>query len=56
MGKRTGEIITLREVIEEIGADATRFMLLTRSADSQMELDLTLAVQESSENPVYYVQ
>ncbi len=56
MGKRTGEIITLREVIEEIGADATRFMLLTRSADSQMELDLTLAVQQSSENPVYYVQ
>jgi len=56
MGKRTGEIITLREVVEEIGADATRFMLLTRSADSQMELDLTLAVQQSSENPVYYVQ
>jgi len=56
MGKRTGEMITLREVIEEIGADATRFMLLTRSADSQMELDLSLAVQQSSENPVYYVQ
>jgi arginyl-tRNA synthetase len=56
MGKRTGEMITLREVVEEIGADATRFMLLTRSADSQMELDLTLAVQQSSENPVYYVQ
>jgi arginyl-tRNA synthetase len=56
IGKRTGEIITLREVIEEIGADATRFMLLTRSADSQMELDLTLAAEQSSENPVYYVQ
>lgn len=56
MSKRTGEIITLREVVEEIGADATRFMLLTRSADSQMELDLTLAAQQSSENPVYYVQ
>ncbi len=56
IGKRTGEIITLREVVEEIGADATRFMLLTRAADSQMELDLTLAVQQSSENPVYYVQ
>lgn len=56
MGKRTGELITLREVIDEIGADATRFMLLTRAADSQMELDLTLAVQQSSENPVYYVQ
>ncbi len=56
MGKRTGEIITLREVVEEIGADATRFMLLTRAAESQMELDLTLAVQQSNENPVYYVQ
>ncbi len=56
MGKRTGELITLREVVEEIGADATRFMLLTHSADSQMELDLTLAAQQSSENPVYYVQ
>ncbi len=56
IGKRTGEIITLREVVEEIGADATRFMLLTRSADSQMEIDLTLAAQESSENPIYYVQ
>jgi arginyl-tRNA synthetase len=56
MGKRTGELITLREVVEEIGADATRFMLLTRSADSQMELDLALAAQQSSENPVYYVQ
>lgn len=56
MGKRTGEIITLREVVEEIGADATRFMLLTRASDSQMELDLSLAVEQSSENPVYYVQ
>jgi arginyl-tRNA synthetase len=43
-------------VVEEIGADATRFMLLTRSSDSQMELDLSLAVEQSSENPVYYVQ
>ena len=56
MSKRTGEIITLREVVEEIGADATRFMLMTRAADSQMEIDLTLAAQQSSENPVYYVQ
>ena len=54
--KRTGNFITVREVVEEIGADAFRFMLLTRSADSQMELDLTLATKESSENPVYYVQ
>ena len=54
--KRTGDFITAREVVEEIGADAFRFMLLTRSADSQMELDLTLATKQSNENPVFYVQ
>ncbi len=54
--KRTGDFITVREVVEEIGTDAFRFMLLTRSADSQMELDLALATKQSNENPVYYVQ
>lgn len=54
--KRTGDFITVREVIDEIGPDAFRFMLLTRSADSQMELDLALATRQSNENPVYYVQ
>ena len=54
--KRTGDFITVREVVEEIGSDAFRFMLLTRSADSQMELDLALATKQSNENPVYYVQ
>lgn len=54
--KRTGDFITVREIVEEIGSDAFRFMLLTRSADSQMELDLTLAAKQSNENPVYYVQ
>jgi arginyl-tRNA synthetase len=54
--KRSGDFITVREVVEEIGADAFRFMLLTRSADSQMELDLALATRQSNENPVYYVQ
>lgn len=54
--KRAGDFITVREVVEEIGSDAFRFMLLTRSADSQMELDLALATRQSSENPVYYVQ
>ena len=44
------------EVVDEIGPDAFRFMLLTRSADSQMELDLALATKQSNENPVYYVQ
>jgi arginyl-tRNA synthetase len=54
--KRAGDFITVQEVVEEIGTDAFRFMLLTRSADSQMELDLTLATKQSNENPVYYVQ
>lgn len=54
--KRTGDFITVNEVVDEIGSDAFRFMLLTRSADSQMELDLTLATKQSNENPVYYVQ
>jgi arginyl-tRNA synthetase len=56
LSKRTGDIITLREVAEEIGADALRFFLLARSADSQMDLDLDLAKEQSEENPVYYVQ
>jgi arginyl-tRNA synthetase len=56
LSKRTGDIITLREVLEEIGPDAVRYFLLARAADSQMDLDLDLAVEESSENPVYYVQ
>ncbi|MFQ6014643.1 MAG: arginine--tRNA ligase [Anaerolineae bacterium] len=56
LSKRTGDIITLREVLEEIGPDAVRFFLLSRSADSQMDLDLELAKEQSQENPVYYVQ
>lgn len=56
LSKRTGDLITLREVVEEVGADAVRFFLLSRAADSQMDFDLELAKQESSENPVYYVQ
>lgn len=56
LSKRTGDIITLREVVEEIGADALRFFLLARSANSQMDLDLDLAKEQSDENPVYYVQ
>ncbi|HLF26520.1 MAG TPA: arginine--tRNA ligase [Anaerolineae bacterium] len=54
--KRTGEFITLDEVIDEIGADAIRFMLLTRSVDSKITLDLELAKEQSDQNPVYYVQ
>ncbi len=56
MSKRTGEIITLGEVLEEVGPDAVRFFLLARSADGMMDFDLDLAKEQSSENPVYYVQ
>src|SRR2546427_3453815 len=56
MSKRAGELITLREVIEEVGADAAKFIFLTRRADSHLDFDLELAKQKSAENPVYYVQ
>jgi len=54
--KRTGEMITLRELMDEVGVDACRFFFLSRSADSQMEFDLELAKRQSADNPVYYVQ
>jgi arginyl-tRNA synthetase len=54
--KRAGEIITLREVIDEVGGDACRYFFLQRSADSQMDFDVELAKRQNSENPVYYVQ
>jgi arginyl-tRNA synthetase len=56
LSKRAGNIITLRELISEVGADACRFFFLSRSADSQMEFDLDLAKRQSNDNPVYYVQ
>ncbi len=56
VSKRAGEIVTLRELVEEVGADACRYFFLSRSPESQMEFDLDLAKKESSENPVYYVQ
>ena len=56
LSKRAGDIITLREVVDEVGADACRFFFLLRSADSQMEFDIDLAKRQSNENPVYYVQ
>jgi arginyl-tRNA synthetase len=56
MSKRRGEFITLDDLIDEIGVDATRFFMLQRSQDSTIDLDLNLARQESAENPVYYVQ
>jgi arginyl-tRNA synthetase len=56
ISKRSGELITLREVVEEVGPDACRFFFLARSADSQMDFDLELAKKQSEDNPVYYVQ
>ncbi len=56
MSTRSGEFITLREVIEEVGKDACRFFFLTRRADSQLDFDLELAKRQSNDNPVYYVQ
>jgi len=56
ISKRSGDIITLREVVVEVGADACRFFFLSRSADSQMDFDLELAKKQSVDNPVYYVQ
>lgn len=56
MSKRTGEFITLREVMDEIGADTTKFLFLTRRHDSHLEVDIETAKRQSHENPVYYVQ
>jgi arginyl-tRNA synthetase len=56
MSKRAGEFVTLREVIEEVGADTTRFIFLTRRPDSHLEFDLEVAKAQSAENPVFYVQ
>jgi arginyl-tRNA synthetase len=56
MSKRTGEFITMREVIEEVGADAAKFYFLMRDPKTHLEFDLELAKQRSADNPVYYVQ
>ncbi len=56
LSKRSGEIITLDELVEEVGPDAARFFFLLRAPSSQMEFDLDLAVKQSNENPVYYIQ
>ncbi len=56
LSKRAGDIITLRELVDEVGPDACRFFFLARSPQSQMDFDLELAKEQSSENPVYYVQ
>jgi arginyl-tRNA synthetase len=56
MGKRAGEFVTLREVIDEVGPDAARFFFLLRKADSQLDFDLELAKKQSADNPVFYAQ
>ena len=56
VSKRSGDIISLREVVDEVGPDACRFFFLSRSADSQMDFDIELAKRQSADNPVYYVQ
>jgi len=56
MSTRAGEFVTLKEVIDEVGPDAARFIFLTRSYDSPLDFDLELAKQQTNDNPVYYVQ
>lgn len=56
MSTRKGEYVTLRQVLDEVGKDAARFFFLMRKTDSHLDFDLELAKQQSSENPVYYVQ
>ncbi len=56
MSKRAGEFITMREVMDEVGADAAKFFFLMRRSDTHLDFDLELAKQQSAENPVYYVQ
>ncbi len=56
MSKRAGTVVSLREVVEEVGRDATRFIFLTRRADAQLDFDLELAKRQTLDNPVFYVQ
>ena len=56
MSKRRGDIVTVDELIDAIGVDAARFLLVGRSHDTTLDLDIDLAVQQSNQNPVYYVQ
>jgi arginyl-tRNA synthetase len=56
MTTRGGTFVTLREVLDEVGKDAARFIFLTRRADAHLDFDLEVAKQQSNENPVYYVQ
>src|SRR5947209_2489576 len=56
MSKRAGEFVTLREVVDEVGRDAVRFMMLYRKNDAVLDFDLMKVIEQSRENPVFYVQ
>ena len=56
MSKRSGDFVTLREVVDEVGVDAVRFMMLTRKNDAPLEFDLAKVIEQSRDNPVFYVQ
>jgi arginyl-tRNA synthetase len=56
MSKRAGTVVSLREVVDEVGRDATRFIFLTRRADAQLDFDIELAKKQTLDNPVFYVQ
>ncbi len=56
LSKRSGDIITVDDLVDQVGADACRYFFLSRAAETQMEFDLELAARQSSDNPVYYVQ
>ena len=56
MSKRSGDFVTLREVVDEVGRDAVRFMMLNRKNDAELEFDLAKVIEQSKDNPVFYVQ
>jgi arginyl-tRNA synthetase len=56
MSKRAGDFVTLREVVDEVGSDAVRFMMLFRKNDAVLDFDLAKVIEQSRENPVFYVQ
>src|SRR5205085_9842416 len=56
MSKRSGDFVTLREVVDEVGSDAVRFMMLFRKNDAVLDFDLAKVLEQSKDNPVFYVQ
>ena len=56
MSKRAGTFVTLRDVVDEVGADVTRFVMLTRKNDATLDFDFAKVLEQSRENPVWYVQ